>query len=121
MQHATIVRVALLAAATTASVSQTNDQVALQCPVGSSTSCPTGENGVLLIANTQTRTATGAGSTISLGNVDPAYQQIVAFRTDRAPAIVTPVSSATNPLPLPYPNSSDSPVHVRAICPKTTR
>jgi hypothetical protein len=118
VKYITLVCIALLSAAATAVWSQTaSDTVEVSCALAACASG--GENGVLLIAKTvQLKMPPSSQSSISVGTVNPAYGQVVAFRSDRAPAIQTPVTWTPHPktISLNYPEVADVPVQVWVIC-----
>jgi hypothetical protein len=118
LKHVTLVFIALVAAAATAMLSQTaDDMVQLSCAL---TPCSTsGENGVLLVAKTAKRVIQPTSkSAISVGTVDPAYGQVVAFRSDHAPAIQMPETWTPHPktVTLDYPDLADVPLQIWVIC-----
>jgi hypothetical protein len=124
MKPITLVRLALLAAAATAILSQIpSDSVTLQCLVaGAPAACPSGvENGVLLISKSNTRAdiPPSVASIISVGNVAASYHQVVSFRSDRAPGIDTSPTWAPSykQVTVKYPELIQVPLQVWVVCP----
>lgn len=122
MKQLTLVCIALLAAAAMALLpGSADDMVELSC---ASAACPaSGENGVLLVAKTVKQVIEPTPqSSISVGTVNSAYKQVVAFRLDRSPAIKTDVTWTSQPetVTLNYPELVDVPLQIWVICASAT-
>jgi len=118
LKYITLVCIALLTAATTAILSQTpSDTVQLSCAAAM---CPAGaENGVLLVAKTTQREIEPSSQlSFSVGPVNPAYTQVLAFREDRAPSIQTGVAWTPHPktVTLTYPELAEVPLQIWVLC-----
>src|SRR4051812_27759200 len=115
------VRVALLVlvvVVTTSILSQSRGRtVVVDC---ASAQCPSRvENGLLLVAKTSVRDdiAPSSAATVIVDRVDSAYRQVIAFRSDRAPAIETvDWANQPDPVTLHYPDLYRAPLQVWVIC-----
>lgn len=104
-----------------AALSQTaNDMVRVECNSNSPPTCPSGSNGVMLVAKGAVRTATrGPSLDVGFSSIVPTYTQVMVFRRGYRPAYQKDVvwTQASDVLKLTLEKQFDLKIRIWALCP----
>jgi hypothetical protein len=111
---------ALLAVAAAFSQAADDDIFRVECNGKTPPACPSGSNGVMLVAKGAVRTATrNPNQDVVFSSIDPSYTQAMVFRKGYTPAYRNEVvwTSASDVLEVTLEKQFNLPIRIWAICP----